>query len=92
MAKKNEIIVKDIVIKTITKDGIDYICITDIARQKNNIDPNGAIANWMRNRIPLNSSVFGRLFTTRILIPLEFEGVRKEAQSVYEILFRIFTL
>ncbi len=48
MTKKNEIIVKDIVIKTITKDGIDYICITDIARQKNNIDPNGAIANWMR--------------------------------------------
>lgn len=50
MARKNEIIVKDIAIKTMTKDGIDYICITDIARQKNVVDPNGVIANWMRNR------------------------------------------
>ena len=32
MAKKNEIIVKDISIKTMTIDDIDYICITDIAR------------------------------------------------------------
>ena len=28
MAKKNEIIVKDVAIKTMSKDGIDYICIT----------------------------------------------------------------
>ena len=33
MAKKNEIIVKDVVIMTIKKTA-DYICITDIARQK----------------------------------------------------------
>lgn len=33
-----------------SKDGVDYICITDIARQKNLMDPNGVIANWMRNR------------------------------------------
>ena len=39
MAKKDEIIVKDIAIKTMTKDGIDYICITDIARQKNVVAP-----------------------------------------------------
>ena len=34
MAKKNEIIVKDVVIKTIKKTA-DYIRITDITRQKN---------------------------------------------------------
>ena len=28
MAKKNEIIVKDVNIKTMTIDGVDYICIT----------------------------------------------------------------
>ena len=50
MAKKNEIIVKDVAIKTMSKDGIDYISITDIAKQKNASDPNGVIANWMRNR------------------------------------------
>lgn len=45
-----KIIVKDRTIKTINKDGIDYICITDIAKQKNGEDPNGVIGNWMRNR------------------------------------------
>ena len=50
MAKKHEIIVKDVAIKTMTKDGVDYICITDIARQKNAVDPNAVIGNWMRNR------------------------------------------
>ena len=41
-----KIIVKDRTIKTINKDGIDYICITDIAKQKNGEDPNGVIGNW----------------------------------------------
>ena len=50
MAKQNIMTVKDVNIRTMTKDGIDYICITDIARQKNEIDPNGVIGNWMRNR------------------------------------------
>ena len=38
MAKKNEIIVKDVVIKTIKKTA-DYICITDITRQMNTTEP-----------------------------------------------------
>jgi hypothetical protein len=38
MAKKNEIIVKDVVIKTIKKTA-DYIRITDIAHQKNTTEP-----------------------------------------------------
>lgn len=50
MDKKNEIIVKDVAIRTMSQGGIDYICITDIARQKNWMGPNGLIANWMRNR------------------------------------------
>ena len=29
MTKKGEIFVKDVAIKTMTKDGIDYICITE---------------------------------------------------------------
>jgi hypothetical protein len=34
MAKKNEIIVKDVSIKTMTIDDVDYICITDIAKHE----------------------------------------------------------
>ncbi len=48
MAKSNNILVKDTKIKTLRENGVDYICITDIARQKNSEDPNGVIANWMR--------------------------------------------
>ena len=33
-----------------TVDGVDYICITDIAKQKNAADPNGVVGNWLRNR------------------------------------------
>ena len=79
MARKNEIIVKDVVVKTMIKDGFDYICITDIAKQKNGIDPNGVIANWKRN---LNTIEFLGLWETLYnpdFNPLEFEGFRHEA-------------
>ena len=60
MAKKNEIIVKDVAIKTMSKDGIDYISITDIARQKNAADPNGVIANiYAEEADVLNVAMFG---------------------------------
>ena len=79
MARKNEIIVKDIAIKTMTKDGIDYICITDIARQKNVVDPNGVIANWMRNRNTIEFLGIWETIHNPSFNPLEFEGFRKEA-------------
>ncbi|MBR1774197.1 MAG: KilA-N domain-containing protein [Bacteroidales bacterium] len=44
------IIVKDSLIKTITINGIDYISITDIARQKNPVEPKDVVKNWMRNK------------------------------------------
>ena len=79
MAKKSEIIVKDVAIKTMTKDGIDYICITDIARQKNDIDPNGVIGNWMRNRNTIEFLGIWETLYNPNFNPLEFEGVRTEA-------------
>ena len=79
MAKKSEIIVKDVVIKTMAKDGIDYICITDIARQKNDIDPNGVIGNWMRNRNTIEFLGIWETLYNPNFNPIEFEGFRKEA-------------
>ena len=79
MAKKNEIIVKDVAIKTMSKDGIDYISITDIARQKNATDPNGVIANWMRNRNTVEFLGIWETLHNPNFNPLEFEGFRKEA-------------
>ena len=79
MAKQSILTVKDANIRTMTVNGIDYICITDIARQKNAIDPNGVIGNWIRNR---NTIEFLGLWETLYnpnFNPLEFEGVRRQA-------------
>ena len=45
-----KIIVKDQAIKTLSKDGIDYICITDIARLKNPTEPKDVVKNWLRSK------------------------------------------
>ena len=79
MTKKNTITVRDVNIWTMTKDGKDYICITDIARQKNDIDPNGVIGNWMRNRNTVEFLGIWETLHNPAFNPLEFEGFRKEA-------------
>ena len=48
MSKDSEIAVKDVLIRTMTKNGIDYICITDIARQKNPVESKDVVKNWLR--------------------------------------------
>ncbi len=57
----------------------DYISLTDIARYKNNTDPNGVIANWLRNRNTIEYlGVWEHLFNPNFK-PLEFEGFKREA-------------
>ncbi len=79
MSKQRIITVKDVNIRTITRNDIDYICITDIARQKNEIDPNGVIGNWMRNRNTVEFLGIWESLHNSSFNPLEFEGFRKEA-------------
>ena len=45
-----KIIVRNQTKKTLTKDGVDYICITDIARQKNPIEPKDVVKIWLRSK------------------------------------------
>ena len=80
MGKKvTNIEVKDTTVRTIKNEGEDFVCITDIARLKNGDDPNGIIANWMRNRNTIEFlGIWEQLFNPNFN-PLEFEGVRKEA-------------
>ena len=79
MAKNNEIIVKEVAVKTIKHGNVDYICMTDIARMKNAIDPNGVIANWMRNRNTIEFLGIWETLYNPNFNPLEFEGIRAEA-------------
>lgn len=80
MAKKvTNIEVKDATVRTIKHEGEDFVCITDIARQKNSSDPNDVIANWMRNRNTIEFlGIWEQLFNP-CFNPLEFEGFRKVA-------------
>lgn len=50
MAKVSIIAVRDVNIRTMTAGGIEYICITDIARQKNETEPKDVVKNWMRQK------------------------------------------
>ena len=79
MAKKSIITVKDVNIRTMTVNGIDYICITDIAKQKNETDPNGVIGNWMRNRNTIEYLGLWETLYNPNFNPLEFEGFRSQA-------------
>lgn len=79
MAKKSEIIVKEVAVKTIKHGNVDYICMTDIARMKNVIDPNGVVANWMRNRNTIEFLGIWETLYNPNFNPLEFEGIRAEA-------------
>ena len=77
MAKKSEIIVKDVSIRTMKVNGTDYLCITDIAKQKNTVDPNGVIGNWMRNRNTIEFLGIWETLYNPNFNPIEFEGFRE---------------
>src|ERR1035437_3960947 len=48
MVKIFNINVKDVSVRTMKVNGTDYISITDIAKQKNPIEPKDVVKNWMR--------------------------------------------
>lgn len=49
MSKKiQNIEVKETQVRTMRQDGVDYVCITDIARTKNAEEPKDVVKNWMR--------------------------------------------
>ena len=52
---------------------------TDIARMKNAIDPNGVVANWMRNRNTIEFLGIWETLYNPNFNPLEFERIRAEA-------------
>ena len=81
MTKKGEIFVKDVAIKTMTKDGIDYICITDIARQKNAAEPKDVVKNWMRQKNTLEYLGLWEKLNNPNFKGVEFDPLLEEAGS-----------
>ena len=57
----------------------DYICITDIARQKNPLEPNVVVGNWMRNRNTIEYLGIWESLNNPSFNPIEFEGFKQQA-------------
>ena len=81
MANKNHIIVKNVSIRTIIKEGFDYICITDIARQKNAEEPKDVIKNWMRQKNTLEYLGLWEKLNNPSFKGIEFDPLVSEAGS-----------
>ena len=76
-----KIIVKDTTIRTITINGIDYICITDIARQKNPVEPKDVVKNWMRVKNTLEYLGLWESLNNPEFKGVEFDPILREAGS-----------
>ena len=81
MAKKIEIIVKDVSIRTMNINGVDYICITDIARQKNTDEPKDVVKNWMRQKNTLEYLGLWKKLNNPNFKGVEFDPLLSEAGS-----------
>ena len=79
MTKVQEINVKDTTIRTMKVGEADYICITDIARQKNTLEPNVVVGNWMRNRNTIEYLGIWDYLNNPNFNPIEFEGFKQQA-------------
>lgn len=81
MAKKSEILVRDVTIRTMKVNGIDYICITDIARQKNADEPKDVVKNWMRQKNTLEYLGLWEKLHNPSFKGVEFDPLLSEAGS-----------
>lgn len=81
MSKNNNIIVKDSLVKIIKKDGIDYICITDIAKQKNSVEPKDVVKNWLRLKNTIEYLGLWERLNNPSFKGVEFDPLLSEAGS-----------
>ena len=76
-----KIVVKNSEIKTIKINEIDYICITDIAKQKNPLEPKDVVKNWLRSKNTLEYLGLWEMLNNPNFKGVEFDPLLKEAGS-----------
>jgi hypothetical protein len=81
MTKISNIEVKSTAIKTMQVGGIDYICITDIAKQKNPVEPKDVVKNWLRSKNTLEYLGLWECLNNPNFKGVEFDPLLKEAGS-----------
>ncbi|HEY9543789.1 MAG TPA: KilA-N domain-containing protein [Prevotella sp.] len=63
------------------RNGMDYICITDIARQKNPAEPKDVVKNWMRQKNTLEYLGLWEKLNNPEFKGIEFDPLFREAGS-----------
>lgn len=76
-----KITVKEAIIKTLKLNGTDYICITDIARQKNPNEPKDVVKNWLRSKNTLEYLGLWEMLNNPNFKGVEFDPLLREAGS-----------
>ena len=76
-----QLTVKDSIIKTLKANNSDYICITDIAKQKNPIEPKDVVKNWLRSKNTLEYLGLWESLNNPDFRGVEFDPFLKEAGS-----------
>ena len=81
MSKTTNIIVKEISVRTLKVNCTDYISITDIARQKNPIEPKDVVKNWMRLKNTLEYLGLWEHLNNPAFKGVEFDPLLRDAGS-----------
>jgi len=82
MAKTSKALqVKNTTVNIFNINGMDYICITDIARIKNPIEPKDVVKNWMRTKATIEFLILWERLNNESLKGVEFDPLLKEAGS-----------
>ncbi len=79
MSNLTNIIVKEVSIRTLKVNGNDYISITDIAKQKNPIEPKDVVKNWMRLKNTLEYLGLWEQLNNLAFRGVEIDPLMKEA-------------
>ena len=78
-ARKVNLDVKGTTIAVVSQKGDDYICVTDIARYKDNERTDYIIQNWLRNRNTIEFLGIWEQLNNPDFNPIEFDGIRNQA-------------
>lgn len=81
MEKKSSLNVKDVSVRTMKVNGMDYISITDIAKQKNPVEPKDVVKNWMRLKNTLEYLGLWEQLNNQAFKGVEFDPLLHEAGS-----------
>lgn len=77
VAKKIQVLSREVRITGVNEQ--DYICLTDIARYKNEEASDDLIRNWLRNRNTIEFLGIWEQINNQGFNPVEFDGIRKQA-------------